>query len=182
MTDYSKLVPCPSYDSINTGLSAAKQSTMLKVFGRPGRLTKNCSRVTNENLRYLMVTQSVGPFRVTGLRPVVEILTDLFAEVKATKPDLYLQVKTAGMTCCRAVRGSRRTFSNHSWGTAVDLYFGDYVDYVGDGKTQLGLLQLYYYFRKRGFYWGCEFGKANSKREDSMHMECSDELIWDLFG
>jgi hypothetical protein len=63
------------------------------------------------------VTTDVGPFRVTGLRPAVESLAAIFLKVRRLRPRL----RTAGMMCCRNVRGSSRSISNHAWGTAIDM-------------------------------------------------------------
>ncbi len=173
MSQLSELIPTPKPDSINTGLTNAHHATMIELLGRPRpTLTTDCAAVSNPKIKALIVTESVGPFRVTGLKPAVESLRQVFASVKEKRPDLYAEVKTAGMLCCRAVRGSRENFSNHSWGTAVDLYFGDYVDTLGDDKTQRGLLELYPFFRAAGWFWGAEFS-----REDSMHYEIADETI-----
>jgi hypothetical protein len=173
MSKLAELIPTPSPESINSGLSYARQSTMIECLGKPRTsLTTDCAAVTNARLKSLMVTESVGPFRVTGLKPAVVAIRQIFARVKAEKPQVYAEVRTAGMTCCRAVRGSKTSFSNHSWGTAIDLYFGDYVDRMDDDCTQRGLLELYPYFRAAGFFWGAEFS-----REDSMHFEAADETI-----
>jgi len=43
MDNLKDRVPIPPKDVVNTGLSAAKESTMLAKFGKPGQLTKNCS-------------------------------------------------------------------------------------------------------------------------------------------
>ena len=99
--------------------------------------------------------------------------------VKLEKPDLHDHVRQAGMLCCRRVRRKpgetpSKNFSNHSWGTAIDLQFGPQLDEVGDGLTQLGLLQLAPFLDAEGFYWGAGFGGAT---EDAMHFEASDELV-----
>lgn len=182
MTDYSKRVKCPHPNSINTGLSACKQSTMLTIFGKPGKLSKDCSPVTNEKLKREIVRVDVGPFEVSVLRKFGAILADLFKEVKAKDPELYSQVGTAGGLCCRAVRGSLTQWSNHSWAGAIDLKFGGVLDTVGDGMVQLGLLAIYPYAYERRLFWGAEFGKNNPKREDGMHFELSDELVRELYG
>lgn len=174
MSNLSDLIPTPDDKSINSGLSAAKQTTMLGFLGKPRQsLTKDCSAITNPNVKRLIVTESVGPFRVTGLQPAVESLYHVLTKIKETKPAVYREVRTVGMLCCRAVRGSKTSFSNHSWGTAIDLYFGDHVDSVGDGKCQRGLLEMYSAFHAAGWYWGAEF----SKGDDSMHFEIADETI-----
>lgn len=173
MSRLSELIPTPAPESINSGYSYAKPSTMIECLGKPrGTLTTDCAAVTNARLKSLIVTANVGPFRVTGIKPAIESLKQIFAKLKAEKPQVYAEVKTAGMLCCRAIRGSKTSFSNHSWGTAIDLYFGDYVDTLGDDKTQRGLLELYPYFRAAGWFWGAEFS-----REDSMHFEVSDETM-----
>jgi mannosyl-glycoprotein endo-beta-N-acetylglucosaminidase/D-alanyl-D-alanine carboxypeptidase-like protein len=181
MPDYSKFVPVPSFSSINQGLSPAHQQTMLDIFGRPGALTKDCSDITNASLQKLMDTENVGPFKVTGLRLLLGELTEIFDQVRQQNSELYKQVGTEGMLCCRAVHGSTN-FSNHSWGSAVDIRFAGKSDEVGDGMTEAGLLALYPYFHVRGWYWGAGFGNPNPKREDSMHFEASDELIRRLYG
>lgn len=170
-TDYSRLVPKPIRSRINPGRTSPRASYMRGVLGRPGALTTNCSPVTNPQLRRLMVTANVGPFRVTGLKPAVNELKVIFATVKREKPALYSQLGTAGMLCVRKVRGGSN-FSNHSWGTAIDLKINGKLDQRGDNRTQVGLKQLYPYFHNRGFYWGAEF-----PTEDSMHFEASKELI-----
>lgn len=177
MSNLSDTIPTPADESMNTGLTYARQTTMMNILGRPRRtVTVDCAPVTNTALRALLVTESVGPFRVTGLRPAVEVVRRIMQKVRAEKPNVYYEVKTAGMLCCRAVRGSTKNFSNHAWGTAIDLYFGDYVDRMGDNKTQRGLLELYPYFHAEQFWWGAEF-----IREDSCHFEASNELMlkWD---
>ena len=139
-----------------------------------------------ENARLLaeIRTQDVGPFRVTGHRLALESLRRVFHLVKGAKPQLFAQVGSAGMLCSRAVRGpgspdpKRWKFSNHAWGTAIDLTFG-YTDRVGDGMCQAGLLELYPYFHGEGWYWGAEFGPS---REDSMHFELAEETILSWFG
>lgn len=169
--DYSRLSSTPRSSRINPGRTSPKAKFMKGVLGTPGALTTNCSSVTNSRLRKRMVTESVGPFRVTGLKPAVNELKVIFSRVKREKPALYSQLGSAGMLCVRKVRGGSN-FSNHSWGTAIDLRINGKLDQPGDNKTQLGLKQLYPYFHAQGFYWGAEFGN-----EDSMHFEASQELI-----
>jgi hypothetical protein len=177
-TDYSQLVAIPS--PINSGLTSTSATYMKGVLGVPGALTEDCSAVTNANLKKLIVTDNVGPFKVTGLKPAVNSLKRIFAKVKQDKPELYKQLGTAGMLCVRKVRGGS-DFSNHSWGTAIDLKMNGKLDAVGDRKTQLGLKELEPYFRAEKFYWGAGFGGA---REDSMHFEASKELMesWKAAG
>ena len=169
----SKLVPLPGKGAINTGLSAAKPSTLSKVLGLPREdVGVECRPVTNPKLRNRIITRSVGPFRVTELDLAVDSLCRVMDRLKAVDPEAYAQVGSAGMLCCRFVRGSKKTLSSHSWGTAIDLTFGEEVDPRGDGKCQLGLLRLYPHFHAEGWYWGAGF-----PREDSMHFEIAEETI-----
>jgi hypothetical protein len=175
--DYTELVDIPT--NINPGLRRAQHSTMLRVLGRPGGLTENCSPITNRALKARLTTSSVGPFRVTGLDIAVTALRRVLARVQVQHPDLHAILGTEGMACCRKVRTRpgrppSRNFSNHSWGTAIDLKVGGQLDPRGDGKCQRGLLVLAPYFNAEGFYWGAGYGGA---LEDAMHFELSEERV-----
>ncbi len=177
MPDYLERIQKPHPDSINSGLTSAKQSTMLSVLGRPREtLTNDCADVTNPKLKKLLETRDVGPFRVTAIKPFLDVLTRVFARVKENDPQLYNLLGSAGGLCCRRVRKTSgppsKNFSNHSWGTAVDIKIGGILDKQGDNMCLRGLLALYGYFHAEKCYWGAEF-----PTEDSMHFEASDELI-----
>lgn len=171
MSNYTKRVPIPAASSINSGLSPCGNS-LLNHFGRPGPLKTDCSPPTNGKLKAKLVTKSVGPFRVTGLIPAVDSLTRIFAKIKTDDPELYNELKAAGMLCCRLIRGSKTSFSIHSWGAAIDLYCGAGVVPLGTPQTHAGLLKAYPYFHNEGWYWGAEFS-----RPDGMHFEVSSQKI-----
>jgi hypothetical protein len=173
MANFHEMVPIPARTDMNTGLSAALPSTMKKLLGIPGRLTRDCSEITNEKLKRNMASANVGPFRVTGLTPAVDSLTQVFAEVKTAIPELHAAIKSAGMFCCRAVRGSTSNFSNHSWGTAIDLQIESELDELGSKVVQRGILLLYPFFHKHGWFWGAGY----STRPDPMHFELAAETI-----
>ena len=178
LLSYTTLIPIrPLPVGVNQGLSSAKESTMRSLLGVPGSLTKDCSSVTDPTIQGLLVTENVGPFRVTGLKPALEALKRIFSKVQADEPELYSQLGTAGMLCCRAIRGSTTKFSNHSWGTAIDIKISSELDDVGDDKAQFGLLKLAHYFNEEKFFWGAGFNSVG--REDSMHFEVSEQLIQD---
>jgi hypothetical protein len=172
VSDLSREVALPPASEMNKGLNAASHDTMMGIFGPPGKPTKDCSAITNAQLKKNTVTADVGPFRVTGWKPAVDSLRIIFAEIKAEMPEVFAQVQTAGMSCVRHVRQNPGRFSNHAWGTAVDVFFGADVDDVGDGMCQAGLLKMAPVFHKNDWYWGAEF-----PREDSMHFEVSEQLI-----
>lgn len=175
VTDLATLVPVPPLSEINVGLSAGNHAEMMSKFGAPGPRSPGCSDLTNQRLREQTIVEDVGPFRARGWRPAVQQLQEIFAAVRQHEPQVFEQVQTAGMSCVRHVRGVPSRFSNHAWGTAIDVFFGDGVDPVNDGLTQLGLLKLQPFFNERRWFWGAEFS-----REDSMHFEMSRELIDDL--
>jgi D-alanyl-D-alanine carboxypeptidase len=83
-------------------------------------------------------------------------------------------VKNEGMLCVRHKRNNPNSFSNHSWGTAIDLFFGADVVQQGKHKTHRGCLQLAPFFNKHGWYWGAGFSGGSV---DSMHFELAEETI-----
>lgn len=182
--NFGSLVVIPR--NINQGITKAKHGTMIDIFGRPGALSAECTPVTNAKVKKLLTTTNVGPFAVTGIKPAVDALIRIFAKVKQEEPELFKQVGTAGMLCCRRIRRPpgrppSTQFSNHSWGSAIDIKIKGTLDPRGDGKTQLGLLMLHPFFNEEEFFWGAGFGGAT---EDSMHFEASDELVkkWKATG
>ena len=90
------------------------------------------------------------------------------AKIKAVRTD------GLGMRCVRHRRHNPDKFSNHSWGTAIDLKFGDKEVEFGTPKAQRGFFALYPIFNKFGWFWGAEF---SGDSVDSMHFELSEEAI-----
>jgi hypothetical protein len=147
---------------------------MLTKFGVPGGLTKECSSPTGPFVQRVKSNIHVGPFKVNGLDFAVESLRQIFAEVKVALPEAYSQVKTTGLLCVRYRRSNPSKFSNHSWGTAIDLYFGTEVVPQGQTVTHRGNMLLAPYFQKYGWYWGAEF---SGDSVDSMHFELAEETV-----
>lgn len=159
-------------DSINTKCHSCPTRLLVKIFGHPvTKYSDSCRPPTHPHWRHVMVTESIGPFNVTGHREAIKLFRDAFREVKETKPELYAALGTAGMLCCRRVRGSINTPSNHALGLAVDITINGKLDNRGDGKTFRGLLELYSVLKKYGIYWGTGF-----PTEDAMHFEVSKEV------
>ena len=166
--DYNKLVPKPNPADINSGLHAMSMAEALKHFGAPRKTySANCQPITNRALASRMVTKDVGPFRVTCLDVVANDLIAIFADIKAENPELYKALGSAGMLCCRLVRGSKTTLSNHSYGLPIDLKINGVLDVRGDDKVQAGLLALYPFFHKHKWYWGADRGSSRSNRPGS---------------
>jgi peptidoglycan hydrolase-like protein with peptidoglycan-binding domain len=158
---------------LNSGLKALSNKFMLEKLGQPREsFSTDCQPVTNATLKKNIKTDSVGPFRVTGLAPAVDSLRSVMADIKAAQPDTYNVLGSAGMLCCRYVRGSTSSISNHSWGTAIDLTLKGVLDKRGDGMVQYGLALIAPIFNKHGWYWGASF-----PTEDAMHFEIGRDLL-----
>lgn len=175
---YTHLVPTPNRRSMNSGLSAAKVSTLKTLFGDFPNLPENCGTNKNAKVSAMLETRNVGPFRCTGIKPALDSLERIFAAVKKDHPDLYKLVGTAGMHCYRKIRGGN-TPSNHSAGTAIDLTVGGVLppmDYSPEtpGLIPNGFVILYAYFHREGWYWGAGYAGG---RVDAMHFEVADETL-----
>ena len=166
-------VPIPPASTFNANLSSADEATMLRLLGVPGRKTQDCSPATGA-FRSRIKTGSVGPFRVTGLDIAVDLLKAAFDEADQQIPDVVAGAKTAGMLCVRHKRNNPNSFSNHSWGTAIDLFFGTGVVPQGERKTDRGCLLLVPFLNHHGWFWGAGF---SGRSVDSMHFELSKEMI-----
>lgn len=174
LTNLNDKVPIPPKDTMNTGLSVATQATMIQKLGLPGKLTQDCSSPTGAFKKRVKSSVNVGPFVVTGLDFAVESLMQIFSDVKEELPQIFRQVKTEGMLCVRARRHNPSKFSNHSWGTAIDLFFGKGVIPQGQKLAQRGMVLMYPFFNRHGWFWGAEF---SGDSVDSMHFELAEETV-----
>jgi len=147
---------------------------MLNLYGKPCGLTANCVAVTNPTLSPLIQTRKIGKFTFTGMKQALDALSRAMDDVARSDPGLYGALGSSGMLCCRAIRGSTTTFSNHAWGAAVDINIQGTLDPRGDKKCQRGLAMLWPYMAKQGFYWAAGYTGAS---EDSMHYEISNEVM-----
>lgn len=171
MPSLTTLVAVPA--SINAGLNGTKNALMSSLLGNPrGWYDQDCRSVTNAALQARMVTQNVGPFNVTGLDKAVASLRAVMTDIQAQQPAVFNALSSAGMLCCRNVRGSTTAISNHSWGTAIDLKISGVLDSPGNDKVQFGLTLIAPIFNSHQWYWGAGF-----PREDGMHFEVSKQLL-----
>lgn len=176
MKNYQALYPRPKPEDINKGLTPMNTSKLIALFGRPREVITSIGKpVTNFVLQKMMKTESVGKFRATGMDVALDSLREVLDEIKEDNPVLYDMIGTAGMLCVRTVRGSSSILSNHAFGLAIDLTIGGRLDVRGDGRVQGGLLAVYPYFHKHGWYWGAEY-----PTEDGMHFEMSWEKFKEL--
>ncbi|SEE00411.1 D-alanyl-D-alanine carboxypeptidase [Rhizobiales bacterium GAS188] len=168
------VVGIPPTNTFNQGLSSASEATMLNLFGVPGVKTDTCSPATGAFKKRIVTRVDVGPFKVSGLDIAVTSLKAVFTEAEEQIPNVIAAVKNDGMLCVRHKRNNPNSFSNHSWGTAIDLFFGDAAVPQGVAKTHRGCQQLAPFFNKHGWYWGAGFSGGSV---DSMHFELADETI-----
>src|SRR2546423_5742465 len=106
MINPTQLVPIPA--GINQGLRSAKDSTMLQILGRArDTFDHTCRPATNDPIRALLVTEDVGPFRVTGIKPAVDSLRGVLAQVKNGHPEVHGVLGTAGMLCALLISRSQ---------------------------------------------------------------------------
>ncbi|MFP7675239.1 M15 family metallopeptidase [Marivita sp. S0852] len=170
---YAQVVLIADRRNVNEGLTIAGSRWLGNTFGLPRQdLDQTCREMTNQRLASKLRTQNVGPIKVRMLQPAIDSLTRVFEKVRATDPDLYARISTAGSLCVRAIRGTTNRASTHSYGLAVDLNIDGKLDTLGDGKTQLGLTILADFFKEEGWVWG-----ASWRREDSMHFEVSRQKL-----
>jgi len=168
------IVDIPPTNTFNKNLSSASEATMLQLFGVPGAKTDDCSPASGAFKQRVVTRVDVGPFKVSGLDIAVQLLKAVFDEAEQQIPNVVAAVKNDGMLCVRHKRNNSNSFSNHSWGTAIDLFFGSDAVPQGSRKTHRGCLQLAPFFNKHGWYWGAGF---SGRSVDSMHFELADETI-----
>lgn len=169
----NQLVPLPAAASFNLGVRPAQPAVLREIFGAPrASYSTRCQPITNASLRKRVQTAAVGPFRATGLDVALASLRGVMAEIEQREPRVYSALGSAGMLCCRLVRGSTSTVSNHSWGTAIDLTLTGELDVRGDRMVQYGLTLIAPIFNRHGWYWGAGF-----TTEDAMHFEAGHELV-----
>jgi len=170
-------IPIPPKDTMNIGLTAVLEATMLKKFGPPGRTDPKCGDPSPKMSKRMLFGVKIGPMKVSGLDFAVHSLQQIFAEVERDLPDVFKAVKTDGMLCVRFRRGNSGLLSNHAWGTAIDLFFGKDSVPRGTRRTHRGNFLLFPFFNRHGWYWGAEF---SGDGVDSMHFELAEETILKL--
>ena len=172
MSNLTDLVPIPA--NINRGLNGTSNRVMLSLLGSPrNSFSRDCQGPTNSPFKDRVgFGKDVGPFRVSGFDLAVQSLKEVMNDVKSEQAAVFDALGTAGMMCCRFVRGSSSSISNHSWGSAVDLNLDGRLDLRGNNKAQKGLTLIAPIFHRHGWFWGAGF-----PTEDSMHFEVSRQKM-----
>jgi hypothetical protein len=171
-------VPISSILPINTGLSSAREHTMISVLGSPDMpLTRHCQNGRASDLvRHLLAPTQVAPnINVPGIRPAIQSLQRVLNSAFVQEPELANMLGTEGMLCVRLRKptdGSVSTdISNHAWGTAIDfkLVGGDAPGNTGSHIPRF-IAILVPFFNKEGWFSGIAF-------RDAMHFEVADQTI-----
>lgn len=159
---------------MNSGLTFPTVDDLTRLFGDFPGLTNDCGEVKNAKIRRLLVTDTVGRFRVTGIKPAVLSLQAVFADIQHSYPDLWKIIGTEDMECYRRVRG-RSAPSNHAAGSAIDLTVGGILPEFDADMIPYGFVVMYGAFHRAKWAWGAGY----RGRRDPMHMEASAELLED---
>lgn len=154
--------PLAAPGTVNIGLSCPNARQMEEILGDP-----HDARTTSRLKR-----GHFGSEPITALEPALASIDSVLAKVKSDLPDLYAVLGTAGMYALRNIRG-RNCYSNHSWGTAIDVKVDGLLVALGASYSCKGLDVLCKYFNEAGWYWG---GGYHS-RKDAMHFECGLALV-----
>jgi hypothetical protein len=154
--------PLAAYSDVNRGLSCPTSAQMTKLLGDPH------DKASQGKLH----TSYVGPLHVTGREEALTSLASIMTQVKTDLPDLYKVLGTQGMYVLRNIRG-RSCYSNHSWGTAIDVTVDELLVNLGDTSSCKGLDALVPYFNNAGWYWGGGY----HRRKDCMHFECGLAMV-----
>jgi hypothetical protein len=154
--------PLVAYSQVNRGLSCPTSDQMSRLLGDPHDKTAQGK----------LHTSYVGPLHVTGREEALMSLSAIMERVKKDLPDLYKVLGTQGMYVLRNIRG-RSCYSNHSWGTAIDVTVDGLLVPLGDSHSCKGLDALVPYFNDAGWYWGGGY----HHRKDCMHFECGLAMV-----
>lgn len=167
--EFTDLVEIPKH--INKGLHGSQNRDLIKLLGLPkchgsattGKVEQRFKR------RYKPLNFKTN---VNGFDLAVDSFKEVLSEIEVVYPKLAASLDTIGMAVCRPVRGGQ-SYSNHSWGIAIDLLINGKLDRRGNHLVQYGLTLIAPIFNKHGWYWGAGF-----TIEDAMHFEISQEKMY----
>jgi peptidoglycan hydrolase-like protein with peptidoglycan-binding domain len=178
----TKLVAVPT--GINKGVTRVSESYMIKTLGHPrtdGKLPPpgydDGTKLTNPVLiRNMTPANAIIKGSGSGLKPAVESLQEIMNQIQVEMPNVRAAMTSAGMKNCRRTKlktGWGNSFSNHSWGTAIDIKFNGDLDNPSDNVVQVGLALIAPIFNAHGWFWGAGFGGY----VDAMHFEAGRGLV-----
>jgi D-alanyl-D-alanine carboxypeptidase len=149
---------------------------LSQVFGRPAtNVGLSCTQADNKAFTALLGSETVGKMKpVTMLRPALESLKSIFADMAGSEPALAASIDSAGGLCIRYARGTSR-LSSHAFGTAIDLTLDGTISPVGlaltsdSGKRMAHVAE---FFERAGWVWGGRFAVP-----DPSHFEIGADLF-----
>lgn len=158
---WSEFTPLASPGSVNRGLACPSSRQMEELFGDP-----HAAHTQSRMKRGMFGSQPIN-----GLALAIDSLNAIQTRVKQDLPDLHAMLGSAGMYALRSIRG-HNCYSNHSWGTAIDVIVDGLLVALGATRSCKGLDALCGYFNEAGWYWGGGY----HHRKDAMHFECGLSL------
>jgi len=175
---FSERVDLADLLPINSGLSSAREETMVSLLGSPRMplTTIGQNERASDLVKRNVVLQRMSPlFRLTGLKQAIDDVATVLAQAFAAEPDLATVLSTEGMLSVRMRKptdGSVSThISNHAWGTAVDFKIVGFDAPANTGSTVPRFIAILIpLFNDAGWFSGVGF-------RDTMHFEMSDERI-----
>jgi hypothetical protein len=167
---YPSSVPLPASQPIPSPTTAQ----LLATLGTPSQHLQSwvCGKLENKSLSSLLGTDSIGPLKVTLLKPALVSLKAIFAEIAKTQPDLIQGASNLGTLCVRTTRpapGGSGRLSAHAFGTAIDIAFGHKGPSLWDNASQSRAAP---FFERAGWTWGGRW-----KQPDPIHFEVGGSLI-----
>ena len=126
-------------------------------------------------VKALTVTAPVAHFRVTGIRPTVRSLQEIFVRAAGREHALAAAVGYSGMLVVRLPRPTSGVPStkicDHAWGTAIDFNINDGEQPGNTGRTiPSRIAKLVPYFNDAGWLFEIAF-------YDDMHFEAAEETV-----
>jgi hypothetical protein len=176
MSQFGQMVPIASIGPFNVGLHSAQQDTMESMLGRPkpGLTTNDQPDHASDQVRALLADRKIDHFHLQGIRPAVDSLAAVLAQVKANNATLYAALGSDGMLVVRLRRPTSgrpsKAISNHAWGTAIDFSVDGSVTGASGARVPRGIALMVPYMNKAGWYSGIAF-------HDDMHFEVAEETI-----
>jgi len=160
-----------------SGVRPLSVERLLQVFGRPAmNVGFNCTQLDNKAIAAQLASETIGKLKaVTMLRPALESLKSVVADITKSEPALAASIDSAGGLCVRYARGSSNRLSPHAFGTAVDLRLDGMIFPIGVAPpTEIArrIARVAEYFERAGWVWG-----GRLALNDPMHFEVGADLF-----
>lgn len=175
---YGEMLDLNDFLPINVKLDDCTQAAMISALGSPKMplTTSDQPDRASPKVKAMLATRKISKHvRVTGIKPALDSLGAVMAEVFDAEPELDDVLSTQGMLNVRMRKPTNgkksKLISNHAWGTAIDfcLLGQDAPGNTGD-KVPRFIAVMIAIFNRYGWYSGIGFN-------DTMHFELANETI-----